>query len=78
MREFVLALRMKNCNHPITFTSFDIETITVIDRYKIFTVDNLDKLSSDEYTYIRFNEVSPSVFLAEPMGGLINVTSANS
>jgi hypothetical protein len=78
MREFVLALRMKNCNHPITFTSFDNETITVIDRYKIFTADNLDKLSSDEYTYIRFNEVSPSVFLAEPMGGLINATSANS
>ena len=78
MREFVLALRMKNCMLPLSFSSFDNETIRLIDRFNIFTTENLINLSSDEYTYIRIMEVSPSVFLVEPIGGLINVTSANS
>ena len=78
MREFVLALRMKNCTLPLTFNSFDDETITIIDRFNIFTTENLINLSSDEYTYLRIIEVRPSVFLVEPMGGLINVASANS
>lgn len=78
MREFLLAIRMKNCTLPLSFNSFDDETITLIDRFNIFTTENLINLSSDEYTYIRIMEVSPSVFLVEPIGGLINVTSANS